>query len=63
MTQFDQTRSQRAKWRAMPGLLLSGPVSVRRGWSGDLQIIRRRPAGPAIGDNVIGDLLTVAKIV
>jgi hypothetical protein len=36
---------------------------VARERSDDLQIIRRRLAGPAIGDDVIGDLLTLVKIV
>ena len=31
--------------------------------SGDLRIIRRRLAGPAIGDDVIGELLTLVKVV
>jgi hypothetical protein len=33
-------------------------LRLRRDGSGDLQIIRRRLAGPAIGDDVIGELLT-----
>ena len=40
------------------------PIAVvARERSDGLQIIRRRLAGPAIGDDVIDDLLTLVKIV